>query len=150
MPMILHRHAFPHPKVPISEAVADRGFRDHLGLRSADFDPKNIVFDAEGNFVDDGTGRKDTPFDEQVHLTFGFVREALALAGCVLDEARRSALDCRRSESDPSEAISGRISRARAASISSQATACYWKIRCGLPPDGWRGLARRRWPWAGV
>jgi len=26
------------------------------------------------------------PFDEQVHRTFGFIKEALAMAGCGLDD----------------------------------------------------------------
>ena len=30
------------------------------------------------------------PFDEQVHLTFGFIRDALAVAGCTLDDV----VDC--------------------------------------------------------
>ena len=33
---------------------------------------------------------KNVPFDEQVRLTFGFVREALAVAGCTLDDV----VDC--------------------------------------------------------
>ena len=36
--------------------------------------------------LDDGTGNASMPFDEQVHRTFGFIKEALAMAGCTLDD----------------------------------------------------------------
>ena len=81
------RQAWPaHPEVPISKAVR----AGDLVLTSAygpwTFDPTQVVFDDAGNIVDDGTGRKGVPFDEQVHLTFDFIADALATAGCTLDD----------------------------------------------------------------
>jgi enamine deaminase RidA (YjgF/YER057c/UK114 family) len=49
-----------------------------------------VVFDGQGRIVDDGTGRGDVPFDEQVHLTFKSIREALAVAGATFDDV----VDC--------------------------------------------------------
>jgi enamine deaminase RidA (YjgF/YER057c/UK114 family) len=85
------KEAYPaHPEVPISKAVRAGDFVFTSAYGPWTFDPKNVVFDAAGNVIDDGAGRKDVPFDEQVHLTFGFVREALAVAGCTFDDV----VDC--------------------------------------------------------
>ena len=79
--------AYPaHPEVPISKAVRAGDFVFTSAYGPWTFDPKKVVFDGHGNVVDDGTGREKVPFDEQVHLTFGFVKEALAAAGCTLDD----------------------------------------------------------------
>ncbi len=48
------------------------------------FDPEKVTFDADGNVVDDGTGNRDMPFEEQVVKTFGFIKQALALEQCTL------------------------------------------------------------------
>jgi len=83
--------AYPaHPEVPISKTVRAGDFVFTSAYGPWTFDPKKVVFDAEGNIVDDGTGKHDVSFDEQVHLTFGFIREALAVAGCSLDDV----VDC--------------------------------------------------------
>ena len=83
--------AYPaHPEVPISKAIRAGDFVFTSAYGPWTFDPKKVVFDADGNITDDGTGRKNVPFDEQVHLTFGFVREALAVAGCTLEDV----VDC--------------------------------------------------------
>lgn len=85
------KEAFPaHPAVPISKAVRAGDFVFTSAYGPWIFDPRKVVFDADGNILDDGTGHKDVPFDEQVHQTFGFVREALAAAGCDLDDV----VDC--------------------------------------------------------
>lgn len=79
--------AYPaHPEVPISKAIRAGDFVFTSAYGPWTFDPKKVVFDADGNVVDDGTGKKNVPFDEQVHLTFGFVKEALTAAGCTLDD----------------------------------------------------------------
>jgi enamine deaminase RidA (YjgF/YER057c/UK114 family) len=49
-----------------------------------------VTFDEAGNIIDDGTGNGSMPFDEQVHRTFGFIKEALAVAGCTLDDVINS------------------------------------------------------------
>ena len=83
--------AYPaHPEVPISKAVRAGDFVFTSAYGPWTFDPTKVIHDAEGNVVDDGTGHKDVPFDEQVHLTFEFIREALSLAGCALDDV----VDC--------------------------------------------------------
>ena len=83
--------AYPaHPEVPISKAVRAGDFVFTSAYGPWTFDPKKVVFDSDGNIVDDGAGRKDVPFEEQVHLTFGFIRDALAVAGCSLDDV----VDC--------------------------------------------------------
>jgi len=33
------------------------------------FDPANLTYDAAGVLIDDGAGKKDMPFDQQVHKT---------------------------------------------------------------------------------
>jgi enamine deaminase RidA (YjgF/YER057c/UK114 family) len=50
------------------------------------FDPLKVVFDDTGNVIDDGAGHENVSFEEQVHLTFGFIREALSIAGCGLED----------------------------------------------------------------
>jgi enamine deaminase RidA (YjgF/YER057c/UK114 family) len=79
-----------HTEVPISKAVraGDLVFTSAYGPWT--FDPLKVVYDAEGNILDDGAGRKDVAFDDQVHLTFGFIQEALSAAGCTLEDV----VDC--------------------------------------------------------
>lgn len=85
------KQAFPaHPEVPISMAVRAGDFVFTSAYGPWTFDPQKVVFDASGRILDDGTGRHDVPFDEQVHLTFGFIRDALAVAGCALADV----VDC--------------------------------------------------------
>ena len=79
-----------HPEVPISEAVRAGDFVFTSAYGPWVFDPKDVVFDAEGRILDDGTGRADTPFDEQVRLTIGMIEAALASAGCTLADV----VDC--------------------------------------------------------
>ena len=79
-----------HPEVPISKAVRAGDFVFTSAYGPWTFDPLQVVFDIDGNIVDDGAGRKNVPLDEQVHLTFGFVRDALAAAGCTLEDV----VDC--------------------------------------------------------
>jgi enamine deaminase RidA (YjgF/YER057c/UK114 family) len=87
----MSKKAYPaHPEVPISKAVRAGDFVYTSAYGPWTFDPKKVVFDAQGNILDDGSGHKDMPFDEQVHRTFGFIKEALAVAGCTLDDV----VDC--------------------------------------------------------
>jgi enamine deaminase RidA (YjgF/YER057c/UK114 family) len=83
--------AYPaHPEVPISKAVRAGDFVYTSAYGPWTFDPLKVKFDDAGRIVDDGTGRKNVPFDEQVRLTFGFIKEALGVAGCTLDDV----VDC--------------------------------------------------------
>ncbi|MFO1039603.1 MAG: RidA family protein [Geminicoccaceae bacterium] len=85
------KQAFPaHPEVPISKAIRAGDFVYTSAYGPWTFDPKKVVFDSDGRILDDGTGRKDVPFAEQVHLTFKMVSEALAVAGCTLEDV----VDC--------------------------------------------------------
>jgi enamine deaminase RidA (YjgF/YER057c/UK114 family) len=76
--------------VPISKAVRAGDFVFTSAYGPWTFDPRDVVFDADGNILDDGAGRKNVPFDEQVRLTFGFISAALETAGCTLDDV----VDC--------------------------------------------------------
>ena len=83
--------AYPaHPEVPISKAVRAGDFVFTSAYGPWNFDPAKVVFDADGAILDDGSGNKDMPFEEQVHRTFAMVKEALAVAGCTLDDV----VDC--------------------------------------------------------
>jgi enamine deaminase RidA (YjgF/YER057c/UK114 family) len=87
----MRQQAFPaHPAVPISKAVraGDLVFTSAYGPWT--FDPKDVVFDAEGRIVTDGSGLEGMAFDEQVHRTFGFVEAALKAAGAELADV----IDC--------------------------------------------------------
>jgi enamine deaminase RidA (YjgF/YER057c/UK114 family) len=87
----MSKTAYPaHPEVPISKAVRAGDFVFTSAYGPWTFDPTKVVFDADGAIVDDGAGRNNVPFDEQVHLTFGFIRDALAAAGCSLADV----VDC--------------------------------------------------------
>ena len=71
------KKAYPaHPEVPISKAVRAGDFVFTSAYGPWTFDPRKVVFDPDGRMIDDGAGRKNVPFDEQVHLTFGFVKDA--------------------------------------------------------------------------
>jgi 2-iminobutanoate/2-iminopropanoate deaminase len=85
------KKAFPaHHPVPISQAIRAGDFVFTSAYGPWTFDPKNVVFDADGNILDDGAGYKNVPFDEQVHLTFGFIKDALAVVDCTLEDV----VDC--------------------------------------------------------
>jgi 2-iminobutanoate/2-iminopropanoate deaminase len=85
------KKAYPaHPEVPISKAVRAGDFVFTSAYGPWTFDPRKVVVDPHGRIIDDGAGRKNVPFDEQVHLTFGFVKDALAAAGCTLEDV----VDC--------------------------------------------------------
>jgi enamine deaminase RidA (YjgF/YER057c/UK114 family) len=85
------KQAYPaHPEVPISKVVRAGEFVFTSAYGPWTFDPKKVVYDVEGTLIDDGTGEKNVPFDEQVHRTFGFIQDALATAGCTLEDV----VDC--------------------------------------------------------
>lgn len=73
-----------HPEVPISKTARAGDFVFTSAYGPWIFDPEKVTFDADGNVADDGTGNRDMPFDEQVHKTFAFINEALALEKCTL------------------------------------------------------------------
>ena len=72
--------------VPISKTVRAGDFVFTSAFGPWLFDPRNVTFDDAGNILDDGTGNGSMPFDEQVHRTFGFIKNALDVAGCTLDD----------------------------------------------------------------
>ena len=75
-----------HHAVPISKTVRAGDFVFTSAYGPWVFDPADIVFDKQGNPVQDGTGNENMPFDEQVHKTFGFIKDALALEKCGLED----------------------------------------------------------------
>jgi 2-iminobutanoate/2-iminopropanoate deaminase len=84
------KRAWPaHPEVPISRAVRAGDFVFTSAYGPWTFDPADVRFDDEGNILDDGTANAGMPFEEQVHRTVGFVRAALAEAGCTLADVVR-------------------------------------------------------------
>jgi Putative translation initiation inhibitor, yjgF family len=81
------KQAFPADHaVPISKAVRAGDFVFTSAYGPWVFDPREVTFDEAGEIIDDGTGNKSMPFDEQVHRTFDFVKAALGVAGCTLDD----------------------------------------------------------------
>jgi enamine deaminase RidA (YjgF/YER057c/UK114 family) len=60
-----------------------------------------VIFDPAGKIVDDGSGKSEMPFPDQVHATIGFVKEALAAAGCELGDV----VDCQVWLSDPCDFV---------------------------------------------
>lgn len=79
-----------HPEVPISKAIRAGDFVFTSAYGPWTFDPRKVTFDKDGRILSDGTDNKNVPFDEQVHRTFGFVKDALAAAHCTLDDV----VDC--------------------------------------------------------
>lgn len=77
------------PEVPISRAVRVGNLVYTSAYGPWTFDPANVVLDAEGRVVSDGSGLEAMLFEEQVHRTFGFVSVALEAAGCTLDDVVR-------------------------------------------------------------
>jgi len=75
-----------HPEVPISKTVRAGDFVFTSAYGPWIFDPEKVTFDADGNVIDDGTGNRDMPFEEQVHKTFAFINEALALEKCTFPD----------------------------------------------------------------
>lgn len=83
--------AYPaHPTVPISKAVRAGDFVFTSAYGPWTFDPRQVTFGEDGGILDDGTGRGDVSFDDQVRLTFGLIRDALAVAGASLEDV----VDC--------------------------------------------------------
>ena len=72
--------------VPISKAIRAGDFVFTSAYGPWLFDPRDLTFDADGNVIDDGMGLQSMPFDEQVHKTFDFIKAALAVADCTLDD----------------------------------------------------------------
>ena len=81
------KQAFPaHPEVPISKAVRAGDFVFTSAYGPWTFDPTKVTYAEDGTVLDDGTGHHDVPIAEQIHKTFDFVKAALAVAGCTLDD----------------------------------------------------------------
>ena len=81
------KQAFPiDHAVPISKAIRAGDFVFTSAFGPWLFDPRDITYDEAGKIIDDGTGNSAMPFEEQVHRTFGYIKEALAVAGCTLDD----------------------------------------------------------------
>ncbi|QIG49991.1 RidA family protein [Nordella sp. HKS 07] len=79
------KRAYPaHPAVPISKTIRAGDFIFTSAYGPWIFDPEKVVFDEVGNMLDDGTGNLEMPFEEQVHRTFGFIKDALTLENCTL------------------------------------------------------------------
>ena len=81
------KQAFPADlAVPISRAMRAGDFVFTSAYGPWTFDPTKVTYDQSGNIIDDGTGNQSMPVEEQVQSTFDFVKAALAVAGCGLDD----------------------------------------------------------------
>jgi len=81
------KRAFPgHPEVPISKAIRAGDFVFTSAYGPWTFDPAKVNFDDTGRIIDDGTGNESMSFEKQVHRTFDFIKSALAVAECTLDD----------------------------------------------------------------
>ena len=76
--------------VPFSKAVRVGDFVFTSAYGPWLFDPKAVEFDSDGRIVNDGSGKVDMPFADQVHATIDFIRQALAAADCELNDV----VDC--------------------------------------------------------
>ncbi|MGH6882974.1 MAG: RidA family protein, partial [Hypericibacter sp.] len=76
--------------VPISKAMRAGDFVFTSAFGPWLFNPANLTYDDAGNIIDDGTGNKSMSLEEQIHRTFGFIKEALAVADCTLDDVINS------------------------------------------------------------
>lgn len=72
--------------VPISKTIRAGDFIFTSAFGPWLFNPANLTYDDVGNIIDDGTGNKSMGLEEQIHRTFGFIKEALAVADCTLDD----------------------------------------------------------------
>ncbi|MEI8180496.1 RidA family protein [Aestuariivirga sp.] len=75
-----------HHSVPISKTVRAGDFVYTSAYGPWVFDPADLTYDGAGNAVSDGTGNENMPFDDQVHRTFDFIRDALKPEGCELED----------------------------------------------------------------
>ena len=81
------KKAFPiDHAVPISKAIRAGDFVFTSAFGPWVFNPANLKYDGAGNVIEDGMGLQSMPFDEQVHKTFDFIKAALAVADCTLDD----------------------------------------------------------------
>jgi len=83
------KQAFPaHPEVPISKAVRAGDFVFTSAYGPWTFDPAKVTYADDGTVLDVGTDKanQEMPIAEQIHKTFDFVKQALAVAGCTLDD----------------------------------------------------------------
>jgi 2-iminobutanoate/2-iminopropanoate deaminase len=70
--------------VPISKAVRAGDFVFTSAYGPWLFNPLEVTYDEAGNVIDDGTGNGTMSLEEQVHRTFDFIKEALAVGSCTL------------------------------------------------------------------
>ncbi len=89
------------PQVPISKAVRAGDFVFTSAYGGHLFDPADVTFDEAGCVVDDGSGKAGVGFEEQVHACFGFIADALAVAGCRLADV----VDCQCWLGDPRDFV---------------------------------------------
>ena len=80
------KKAFPiDHAVPISKAIRAGDFVFTSAFGPWVFNPANLKYDDAGNIIDDGTDNQSMGFEQQVHRTFDFIKAALAVADCTLD-----------------------------------------------------------------
>jgi len=81
------KKAFPiDHAVPISKAIRAGDFVFTSAFVPWVFNPANLKYDDAGNIIDDGTDNQSMGFEQQVHRTFDFIKAALAVADCTLDD----------------------------------------------------------------
>ena len=72
--------------VPISLAVRAGDFVFVSGISDHYFVPEQVVFDDDGNVLDDGSDAGDTDIATQTRGTFTKLRAILEQAGCTLED----------------------------------------------------------------
>ena len=72
--------------VPISLAVRAGDFVFVSGISDHYFVPEQVVFDDDGNVLDDGSGAGDTDIGTQTRRTLTKLRTILEQAGCTLED----------------------------------------------------------------
>ena len=81
------KKAFPiDHAVPISKAIRAGDFVFTSAFGPWVFNPANLKYDDACNIIDDGTDNQSMGFEQQVHRTFDFIKAALAVADCTLDD----------------------------------------------------------------
>ena len=81
------KKAFPiDHAVPISKAIRAGDFVFTSAFGPWVFNPANLKYDDAGTIIDDGTDNQSMGFKQQVHRTFDFIKAALAVADCTLDD----------------------------------------------------------------
>jgi enamine deaminase RidA (YjgF/YER057c/UK114 family) len=71
---------------PISDAIRAGDYVFTSAVGDHDFDPNDVVYDANGVVIDDGAGMPERSIEEETRGTIETLRSVLAEAGCTLSD----------------------------------------------------------------